>query len=205
MKCSTSSAALLLCLLASVSPSTPQFVAFSSTPELYAAVDNYLANPSSNATTAALKYGYPMGRWDVSQLTDFSRVFDPNRNSSLIEESCGPRQNLFNEDISAWQVSNAVTMKGIFSCTPFNGDVSQWSVANVKDFSYAFAGASQFAGDLSAWNVGSATNMAFMVRLAGPLPLQIIFCRRLLTDACAYCVCFSLKCSFTKLACLTAT
>jgi Mycoplasma protein of unknown function, DUF285 len=185
MKRSTSSAAaaLLLCLLTSVSLSTSQFVAFSSTPELYAAVDNYLTNPSSNATTAALKYGYPMGRWDVSQLTDFTRVFDPNRNSSLIEESCGPRQSLFNEDISSWQVSNAVTMKGIFSCTPFNGDVSKWNVANVKDLSYAFAGASQFAGDLSAWNVGSATNMAFMVRYVGSLPLQMMLPRMLLTDA----------------------
>jgi hypothetical protein len=65
-------------------------LSFTSTLELYNAVDAYL-----NATTAASDdadvaasvvartYGHPIGTWDVSRLTDFSRVFDPDRYQPL--------------------------------------------------------------------------------------------------------------------------
>jgi hypothetical protein len=51
--------------------------AFNSTVQLYEAVDEYLAageNPEN--TSVAEAFGYPIGSWDVSRITDFSRLFD---------------------------------------------------------------------------------------------------------------------------------
>jgi surface protein len=163
-------------------------VAFTDTQALYDAVDNYLQNPSSNLTAAAVTYGYPIGSWDVSQITNFSRVFNADRSIPFDGKSCGTIQSTFNEDISGWNVANAVNMEGMFACSQFNRDLSRWqvgnvqnmsgifmfatnfnqnisawNVGNVKDFSYAFAGATSFSGDLSAWNVASATDLSWMV------------------------------------------
>lgn len=180
----------LLCLWAGVPSIANALQAFTSTDELYAAVDDYLGNLTyANSTDSALKYGYPMGSWDVSQITNFTRVFDSYRTGTLTKETCKKVANPFNQDISAWQVGNAVTMEGMFACcNRFNRDISQWNTANVAsmkgiflfatefnqnvgnwdvskvvDFSYAFAGASNFVSDLSTWTVSAATDMSFMV------------------------------------------
>jgi hypothetical protein len=43
--------------------------------ELRLAVQAYVNN-STNTSTVALKYGYPIGSWCVDNVTDMSRVFD---------------------------------------------------------------------------------------------------------------------------------
>jgi surface protein len=137
-------------------------VPFITTPELYAAVDAYLLDNTTTSTTA-LRYGHPIGTWNVTLLTDFSRVFDPVRNNDLSAERT-TSISLFNEDISSWDVSNAVSFQGIFAgATSFNQDISSWNVANVVDMSFAFLDCSSFNGDLSRWNTGSVTNMKDMV------------------------------------------
>jgi hypothetical protein len=51
------------------------FLAFTTTEELYNAVDDYLnvtEGSSANSTQAAFMYGYPIGTWNVSHIKDFT-------------------------------------------------------------------------------------------------------------------------------------
>lgn len=115
-----------------------QFKAFTSTEELYVAVDDYMTNSTSNATFSATTYGYPMGVWDVSMITNFTRVFDPDRTDPFDGTSCGTTYSTFNENITAWNVANAVTMVGMFACTEFNHRIGSWSTSNVQNMSGMF-------------------------------------------------------------------
>jgi Mycoplasma protein of unknown function, DUF285 len=134
--------ALLLLACCLFRRSTAQYAVFTSTDDLYWAVDDYMSNATSNQTASALRYGYPMGTWDVSLLANFSRVFDPDRTVPFDGSGCGAVQSPFNEDLSAWNVGNAVTMVGMFACTEFNQDISAWSVGNVQNMSGLFMFAS---------------------------------------------------------------
>lgn len=113
--------------------------AFTSTEELYDAVDEYkrvvISSENPQAEEVSLKFGYPIGYWNVSLLTNFSRVFDPNRELPLDPNPQGKgkkedrdpdihtearekdvfRGVLFDQDIANWDVSNAVTMRGMVS------------------------------------------------------------------------------------------
>lgn len=71
---------------------------------------------------------------DVSGVTHFTNLFH--------------RQTRFNGDISKWDVSNAVSMRGMFAWCNFNGDISKWDVSNVADMCYMFQ-QSMFNGDIS--------------------------------------------------------
>ena len=45
----------------------------------------------------------------------------------------------FNQDISAWNVSNVKDMAFMFyNCKEFNSDISEWDVSNVKDMRSIF-------------------------------------------------------------------
>jgi surface protein len=190
--------------------------AFETTDELYQAVDavdivtSYYASHPENLTITsepspvAIRYGYPLGRWNVSLLTNFSRVFDPwrhlpfNPDRALLEgrenHSTTAFSGLamwFNEDLSGWDVSNAVTMFGMFAgaasfqgrglenwdtsrvvnlsylfmdAISFNGQISHWSTRRAVNMEGMFQGAHPFDGDLSTWNVSQVTNMASMFR-----------------------------------------
>jgi surface protein len=135
--------------------STQPRLSFQTTQELYDAVDIYTAATDSTNSTAAVTYGYPIGSWDVSQITDFSQVFDSlNRNSAV---------GIFDEDVSGWDVSAATTMSGMFKgASTFSGDLSLWNVSQVRDTSSMFEGATSFDGNVSLWNVGQVTNMSSM-------------------------------------------
>jgi Mycoplasma protein of unknown function, DUF285 len=151
---------LLLLLLLSggclVRLTTAQYDIFTSTEDLYWAVDDYLSNSTSNLTASALRYGYPMGTWDVALITNFTRLFDPDRSTPFDGSGCGSIQSTFNEDISDWNVGNAVTMVGMFACTEFNQDISLWSVGNVRNMSglFMFATGKLFVVTLSKYIVG---------------------------------------------------
>jgi hypothetical protein len=83
-------------------PDSTPFNVFTDTNELCDAVDEYLAavNPENSAVAAA--YGYPIGAWDVSGLTDFSSLFDAW--SSGGERN--PAAKWFNEDLSGWNMEH---------------------------------------------------------------------------------------------------
>ena len=79
--------------------------------------------------------------WDVSQVTDFSR---------LIADQTG------NVDVSGWDVSNGVNFRGIFqNATAFNGDISKWDVSKVQKMDGVFRLTAAFDGDISNWDTSN--------------------------------------------------
>ena len=56
----------------------------------------------------------------------------------------------FNEDISAWDVSNVVNMMSMFRfASSFNGDLSLWDTSSLQGMNSMFDGATAFESDLS--------------------------------------------------------
>ena len=69
---------------------------FQSNQELCDAVRKYCTYDPEAMEELACTYGYPIGKWDVSPVTDFSHVFADQRD--------------FNEYIGDWDVSNTTSM-----------------------------------------------------------------------------------------------
>jgi surface protein len=72
-------------------------------------------------------------------------------------------ENLFNGDISNWDVSNVTDMSHMFLRSQFNGDISDWDVSNVTNMTGLFS-YSQFNRNISDWNVSSVADMKNMFR-----------------------------------------
>jgi surface protein len=139
-------------------PPTTRFFVFTSTDELYNAVDQYLSAEVPIESEVAEKYGYPIGAWDVSQIVDFSQVFGASRNSAAAS---------FNDDLSQWNVSSAQTMSWMFVDTDaFNGNLSRWDTSSVTDMSGMFEWADAFNGDISAWDTSLVHDFGYMFNLA---------------------------------------
>ena len=99
--------------------------------------------PSVNLSTTKddvyKKYGYPINRWDVSKVKDFTSIFE--------WES-------FNENIGDWDVSSGIKFDRMFHyATSFNQDISRWNVSNGTSFRDMFNGATYFNQDISRWDV----------------------------------------------------
>ena len=93
----------------------------------------------------------PIGDWDVSRVTDMSRLF--------------ANFNTFNEPLTNWDVSNVTTMNYMFEeCNSFNQDLSTWNVSNVRDMGYMFKKCSIFDETLSNWDVSNVRDMGGMFR-----------------------------------------
>jgi surface protein len=130
------------------------FRSFTSTDELYQAVDIYILGLTEDPrdSIVARTYGYPIGTWDVSQVTNFSRVFDPDRDSTFDLLRPPSFNSTFNEDLSGWNVSAAETMFGMFLyANSFNQDLSPWDVSSVNNLSGMFRYATAFNQDLCSW------------------------------------------------------
>ncbi len=96
---------------------------------------------------------FPIGTWDVSQITDMSNLFS--------------EWNDFNRDISNWNVSNVTNMESMFKgCTDFNQPLSEWGpyLSNVTDMSYMFSGCTKFDQPLNDWGpyLSNVTDMSYM-------------------------------------------
>jgi surface protein len=91
-----------------------------------------------DAEEIATTYGWPINKWDVSNVQDFSHIFATNQG--------------FNEDIGSWNVSNATSMIAMFfMAKAFNQDISSWDVSNVRKMLYMFVDTGSFNQDLSSW------------------------------------------------------
>jgi surface protein len=72
------------------------------------------------------------------------------------------QNDVFNQDISTWDVSNVITMSQMFEEYAFNQDISNWDVRNVTDMYAMFKDNSVFNQPLENWNVGSVKKMGRM-------------------------------------------
>ena len=70
----------------------------------------------------AQTYGWPIGKWDVSEITDFSEVF-----ANIGNKFCTD----FNEDISEWNTKSATTMAYMFAGNHLFNQKLPWDVSNV--------------------------------------------------------------------------
>jgi len=94
-------------------------------------------------------YGNIIDLWDVSRVTDMSKLF--------INKS------VFNDDISKWDVSNVTDMSGMFSwALSFNQPLNNWNVSNVTNMEGMFGVAESFNQPLNNWDVSNVTNMSGM-------------------------------------------
>ena len=76
---------------------------------------------------------------------------------------------IFNQDISDWDVSNVTTMEGMFAGSTFNQPIGDWDVSNVTSMRNMFLLAGNtginvgsFDQDLSLWDVSNVTTMERM-------------------------------------------
>ena len=86
-----------------------------------------------------------------------------NLNLDKVESMHGLFRNnkSFNQNISKWNVGNAINMRKIFKDTSFNGDISLWNVSNVEYLAGAFRN-SKFNQDISKWDVGKVKSMIYV-------------------------------------------
>lgn len=110
------------------------------------AVKKYFKNNKKAMDFFGRTYGYPIGKWNVSRITDFSYLFEGHAD--------------FNEEIVGWNISNATTLKGMFkNATSFNQRLEDWDTSSVKNMSSMFCGALSFDQPLSSWDVSSVKFM----------------------------------------------
>jgi len=143
--------------------------AFQSRRELNLAVSKYTKYIRADAEEFATTYGWPIGRWDVSHVQDFSWLFcngeSFNKNINSLDVSGATSMEymfggakLFNQDLSSWNTSNVQGMTGMFnSASSFNQDISSWDTSNVQHMnnmflSRMFLHATSFHQDISSWN-----------------------------------------------------
>lgn len=96
----------------------------------------------------------PIGSWDTSKITDFTKAVSAYRNPKLAD---------FDEELN-WDTSNATTLAFMFyECKAFTGKgVKYWKVHNVTDMSMVFGNCYVFIGDVSGWDTSSATLTRYM-------------------------------------------
>lgn len=99
---------------------------FRTAQELRYAVRKYTAHTFEDVDDFATTYGYPINKWDVSRLEDFSYLLF----------WC---QKHFKEDISRWNVSRAINMRAMFGgASAFNQDIASWNTLNLTNMAYMF-------------------------------------------------------------------
>ncbi|NEN23239.1 BspA family leucine-rich repeat surface protein [Cryomorpha ignava] len=100
-----------------------------------------------------LSYIPNINNWDVSNVTDMSRMFEGAIN--------------FNSPLGNWDVSNVEDMtKMFYAAQSFNQPLANWNTSNVTAMQYMFTYATDFNQALANWDVSSVTNMHSMFTVA---------------------------------------
>jgi len=122
---------------------------FLTTEELDDEIEKYCSDKVKYADELASTYGWPIGKWNVSKVSNFSNVFQDQLD--------------FNEDISEWDISNAINLSCMFhGASSFNQDLKRWDVSKVKYMDNMFRDATSFNGDISTWNTSKVVTMGGM-------------------------------------------
>ena len=137
----------------------------------------------SNVTTMngmfqnASAFNQNINTWDVGNVTDFywlfggATLFDQPLDNWNVSKGTQFRlmfyDSSYNQDITGWNVSNAMHMDGMFKSNGvFNQDISNWDVGNALDMDTMFYEATAFNQDIGRWNVKNATRMYYMFQNA---------------------------------------
>lgn len=104
-------------------------------------------------------YGWPIGKWCVSSVSNFSEVFkNPQELTYLDREG-------FNGDISTWDMSNANDTSGMFwGMKGFNSSLAEWNVSKLRVAHAMFYRAWTFNQNLSLWNTARLEDASGMFR-----------------------------------------
>jgi surface protein len=104
----------------------------------------------------------------VSELNLRQRIIDNADVSSVCTsrvtqmEKLFYQNDVFNQDISTWDVSNVISMSQMFEESTFNQNISNWDVRNLTDMYAMFKDNSAFNHPIGDWNVGSVNKMGRM-------------------------------------------
>jgi surface protein len=124
---------------------------------LKAAVRDYVTQECAtrNGTCfVAQQWGYPMRKWDVSQVTDMSGLFYDSR--GLFED--------FNEDITGWDTGSVTDMSLMFKdAQSFDQDISNWKLDGIVRMTSMLDGAKSFEQNLCAWGEQPAVQLALSI------------------------------------------
>ena len=134
-------------------------------------VNNCASNPS--LPPCASSYGWPIGTWCTSLITDMSYLFQYSTfNGDISGWDVGSVTNMesmfngataFNKNIGAWNVASVTNMKSMFrNAYAFNQNIGTWNVASVTDMSRMFENAHAFNKNIGVWNLGVVTSMEMM-------------------------------------------
>jgi surface protein len=136
-------------------------------------------NEMDYKTANAIEKFGPIELWDVSKVTDMSRLFrikKPRNVEIQIKDIGGwdvsnvtnmqgmfENSEFFNQDIGGWDVSNVTNMESMFLNNKlFNQNIGGWDVSKVTNMQGMFTYTELFNQDISGWNVSKVTNMRWM-------------------------------------------
>ena len=94
----------------------------------------------------------------TSKVTDMSSMFADNQ--------------VFNQPIGHWDVSNVISMTLMFHNTIFNQPIGNWDVSNVLEMREMFLNTISFNQPIGDWDVGKVTDMSKMFRGGNPTRLN---------------------------------
>lgn len=128
--------------------------------------DNYNCNGQRRLFKRSIQH---MCQLDVSQITDFSQLFQ-NCQDSYINYQTIQYWDVSNGttfsfmflnssiaaiNLNAWDTGNAVDMNGMFKDSTFNGNIANWNVTGVSLFTLLFGANVNFNFDLRHWTFDS--------------------------------------------------
>lgn len=99
---------------------------------------------------------------DVSQVTDFSDIFNASRFKRMGEEESSLDQ-LQEIKVSDWDVSHGTNFDSMFA--NYQGiisDITNWDVHNGINFEQMFYKCTKFNQDISNWNINNGTSFGWM-------------------------------------------
>lgn len=144
-----------------------------SSQELMDAMDGYLVDNSASSRVA-LKYGWPIGSWCVSNITRFALVFrsDRTRSPELFsnfssEEILSAGSNM-SVAVGGWDVSSAIDMEEMFRGLKNLSSVwglQHWNMSSVVSLKATFMDTEwSEEPDLSRWDTSSVETMQQLFR-----------------------------------------
>ena len=118
----------------------------------------------SDYSITGIKYLVAVKSWGDFNIKSFKKAFASAKNLVKVPNNV-PHSvttmsgmfydtDLFNQDISDWDVSNVTDMSCMFYCArKFNQPLSKWNIKNVIMIDGIFLGASAFDQDISQWPI----------------------------------------------------